>query len=443
MAQTGTDSVAQSEWTPSRVRRTATVTVGLLMGVYVIDYIDRVMIAVALPFIGGDLGLSKTGQGWLITVFALVYMVFQIPGGYLADRFGSRRLLLTSLLLGSVFTALSGLVWGFVALLVVRALFGAGQALFPGASFKAIAERTVPGSRATATGLMLSSNFLGAGLGPLVVAPVLLLLGWRHTFWAVALAGVLIALLLVTLLPRALPPHLTAAEPTVEPAAGPGDEPSGAAAGPGPAAYSMRTVLRTGAVWKFAALFCATNMLSYGMITWIPSYLLEVRGISLLQTGVAAAIPFLVMSLCVFLGGWLFDRYFAQRARIFAIPVLLAAAVMLVLMLRAETTVEFTLYQTLAMGIAGLSFMCVLGMPIRALPTAVVASGMGVVNMGGQLAGVLAPVVMGFLVDRFSYTAAFGFLIFSTVAAALIAMFVPQRPADFTMATEPGAKGAS
>ncbi|NMH98432.1 MFS transporter [Pseudonocardia acidicola] len=431
MGLIGLDPVARSQWTPSRVRRTSVVTVGLLMGIYVIDYIDRVMIAMALPFIGAEFALGKTEQGWLITIFSLVYLVFQIPGGYLADRFGSRRLLLASLLSWSVFTALSGVVRGFVALLVVRALFGIGQALFPGASFKAISERTTPDRRATATGLMLSSNFLGAGLGPLVVAPVLMVFGWRHTFWIVALGGVLIAVLLWTLLPRPLPRRLT-----VDEADGPDTE-----AGPAPSgAASLRAVLRTGAVWKFAALFCATNMLSYGMITWIPSYLLEERGISLVQTGVLAAIPFLVMSVCVFLGGWLFDRYFSQRARVFAIPVLAAAAVMLVLMLRAGTTAEFTLYQTLAMGIAGLSFMCVLGMPIRALPTAVVASGMGVVNVGGQLAGVLAPVVMGFLVDRFSYTAAFGFLIVSTVAAALIAIFVPQRPSEFAMATQPGQK---
>ena len=432
MGRIGLDSTSESEWTPSRVRRTATVTVSLLMGIYVIDYIDRVMIAVALPFIGAEFDLSKTAQGWLITIFSLVYLVFQIPGGYLADRFGSRRLLLISLVSWSVFTALTGWVWGFVAMLVVRALFAVGQALFPGASFKAIAERTTPDRRATATGLMLSSNFLGAGLGPLVVAPVLMLLGWRHTFWVVAVGGVLIAILLWALMPRPLPHRLTADEET-----GAADAEAGqVSAGTG----SFRAVLRTAAVWKFAALFCATNMLSYGMITWIPSYLLEERGISLLQTGVAAAIPFLVMSACVFLGGWLFDRYFSQRARVFAIPVLTAAAVMLVLMLRAETTAEFTLYQTLAMGIAGLSYMCVLGMPIRSLPTAVVASGMGVVNVGGQLAGVLAPVVMGFLVDRFSYTAAFGFLIVSTVAAAVIAIFVPQRPSDFTMAAEPGRK---
>ncbi|OZM81363.1 MFS transporter [Pseudonocardia sp. MH-G8] len=416
----GTGSSTDQSWTPSRVRRTASATVGLLMAVWVIDYVDRTMVAIALPFIGEEFDLSKTEQGWLVTTFALAYLVFQVPGGMLADRFGAKRLLLVSLLLWSAFTALTGAMWGFFALVAVRGLFGVAQALFPGASFKALAERTTPDRRATAAGSMLASNSLGAGLAPLVVAPVLLAFGWRDTFWIVAGAGALVGTLLWALLPRPLPARLS--------------EPDTADDAPAP---GIARVLRSAAVWKFAALFCATNMLVYGLITWVPSYLIEERGISLLGTGLATAIPSLVMTVTTFVGGVLFDRWFYYRARVLVIPVLLVAAVMLLLMLRAGSAVEFTIYQTLAMGVAGLSTMSVLGMPVRALPRAVIGSGMGVVNVGGQVAGVVAPVLMGFLVDRFSYTAAFGFLIGTTVLGALIATWVPQRPERFELADGP------
>ncbi|WP_433518956.1 MFS transporter [Nonomuraea sp. CA-143628] len=395
------------------VRKTATLTVGLLMGVWVVDYIDRVMMAVALPFIGAEFDLTKTEQGALITVFALVYLLCQIPGGLLADRLGARRLLLVSLTLWSAFTALTGLAWGLVALLVIRALFGVGQGIFPGASFKALSERTTPARRATAAGAMLAATQLGAGLAPLVVAPLLLAFGWRPTFWVTAAAGVAIGLLLWALLPPPLPAELNGSSDLSRPA-------------PPPA-----SVLRAPTVWKFAALFCATNMLGYGMITWVPSYLLEARGVSLLNTGLYAAIPGLVMTGTIILGGWLFDRYFHDRGRLFVIPLLLCTAVLLVLMLRAETAAGFTLFQTLAMAVAGLSMMGILGMPVRALPPAVIGSGMGVVNVGGQVAGVLAPVLMGWLVDHYSYTAAFGLLIGTTVLGALIAMVVPQRVDQF------------
>ncbi|MFI6497600.1 MFS transporter [Nonomuraea typhae] len=403
---------------PAQVRRTAAVTVGLLMGVWVIDYIDRVMMAVALPFIGAEFSLTKTEQGWLITVFSIVYLLCQVPGGILADRYGARRQLLVSLLLWSVFTALTGLAWGLVSLLVIRALFGVGQGLFPGASFKAMAERTTPESRGRAAGSMLAANQLGAGAAPLIVAPLILVLGWKHTFWVTAVAGVVIGFLLWKMLPPPLPARLNGSDHTDR------------------HAVPLSHVLRSASVWKFAALFCATNMLGYGMMTWVPSYLLEERGISLIDTGIMSAIPSLVMCASTFAGGWLFDRYFHDRARLYVIPLLLVTAALLVLMLRAETAIGFTVYQTLALTVAGLSTMGILGMPFRALPPAVIGSGMGVVNVGGQVAGVLAPVLMGALVDRFSYTAAFGLLIATTVLGALIAVIVPQRPEQFTLGTK-------
>ncbi|MEU7895269.1 MFS transporter [Nonomuraea sp. NPDC049152] len=403
---------------PAQIRKTATVTVGLLMGVWVIDYVDRVMMAVALPFIGEEFALTKTEQGWLITAFSLVYLLCQVPGGILADKFGARRQLMVSLLLWSVFTALTGIAWGLASLLVIRALFGVGQGLFPGASFKAIAERTTPAVRATAAGAMLASNQLGAGVAPLIVAPLILALGWRHTFWVTAAAGVAIGVLLWKLLPKALPAHLNGSDVVRD------------------KGTSLGSVMRSPSVWKFAALFCTTNMLGYGLITWVPSYLLEERGISLINTGVMSAIPGLVACATVFLGGWLFDRFFHDRARLYVIPLLLVTAVLLVLMLMADSAVGFTVYQTLAMGVAGLSSMGILGMPVRALPPAVIGSGMSVVNVGGQIAGVLAPVLMGFLVDKFSYTAAFGLLIATTVLGALIALIVPQRPEQFSLGTK-------
>ncbi|MFI6295191.1 MFS transporter [Nonomuraea sp. NPDC050790] len=407
--------------TPVQVRRTATVTVGLLMGVWVIDYVDRVMMAVALPFIGEEYSLTKTEQGWLITVFSLVYLLCQVPGGILADRYGARRQLMVSLVLWSAFTALTGLAWGLASLLVIRALFGVGQGLFPGASFKAMAERTTPATRATAAGSMLASNQLGAGVAPLIVAPLILLIDWRHTFWVIAAAGVVIGFLLWKMLPPPLPAHLNGSDR------------------PEQRGVPLSVVLRSASVWKFAALFCATNMLGYGMMTWVPSYLLEERGISLISTGFMAAVPSLVMCATTFVGGWLFDRYFHDRARLYVIPLLLLTAVLLVIMLQAETAAGFTVYQTLALAVAGLSTMGILGMPFRALPPAVVGSGMGVVNVGGQVAGVLAPVLMGLLVDRFSYTAAFGLLIATTVLAALIAVIVPQRPDQFILGTKEAA----
>ncbi|MBB4683486.1 MFS transporter [Amycolatopsis jiangsuensis] len=391
--------------TSATVRRTERTTLTLLVGVFIIDYIDRVMIAVALPLIGAEFGLSRTTQGLVVSAFAIAYLIGQLPGGLLADRVGARPLLVISLVAWSVFTAATGFAPGLAVLLVLRALFGVAQALFPGASFKALAERTTQAGRSRGAGLILASNSVGAGLGPLIVAPLVVAAGWRHTFWIVAAAGLIVGIALWKLLPPPLPRALT--------------EPEGL---PEPAKVPVSRVFRNGLVIRCALMFAFFNMLAYGMITWVPSYLVEAKGLSLVAAGVSAAIPQLVNAVGVMIGGWLMSRWFDRDARRLVVPALVVAAVLLVPMLLAESATMFTVLQTLAMFFSALASIGIVGLPLRVLPRDLVGSGMGLVNTGGQLAGVLAPLVMGWLADRFGFAAAFGFLAVSTLAAAAISL---------------------
>lgn len=391
---------------PQTVRRTGRTTVALLVGVYIIDYIDRVMIAIALPLIGAEFGLSKTEQGLVVSAFAIAYMLGQLPGGLLADRLGARPLLVISLVAWSVFTAATGLATGLVVLLVLRALFGIGQALFPAASFKALAERTTLDTRTRSAGIMLASNFVGAGLGSLVVAPIIVLAGWRHTFWIIAAGGLIIGIVLWRMLPPPLPRELTE----------PGERPAE------PRSVPVSQVLRNPLVLRCAVMFACFNMLGYGMMTWVPSYLVQAKGLSLVAAGISSAIPSLVMAVGVIVGGTLLSRRFDANPRVLLVPALVVSAALLVPMLLAESPTTFTVLQTLAMFSSGLAAIGIVGMPLRVLSRDLVGSGMGLVNTGGQLAGVLAPLAMGWLADRFGFGAAFGFLAVTTLTAALIAL---------------------
>ncbi|WP_411144300.1 MFS transporter [Streptomyces sp. x-80] len=408
--------VTEDTWTPARVNRTALITMVVMLFAWSVDYIDRFSISMALSSIGRDFGLGKAEQGLLVAVFALVYMICQIPAGLLADRYGSRKPMLVTLVLWSAFTALTGMAGTFGLLLLVRGLFGVCQGVFPAASFKAVAERTTPANRATATGVMMSASGIGAGLAPLIVGPLLMAVGWRHTFFWMAGCGAAIGIAVWAMLPKALPDRLSRLPRTVV------QTPE----------ISRAQLLKSPVVWKFALLFCLVNMLNYGLITWVPSYLLEARHLSLNQTGVLAAIPMLVGVVTTVLGGWLFDRYFHDKARRYLVSIAMVTAVLLVLMVSADSTAEFTLYETLAVGVSGMATMCIFGLPLRVLPTAVTGLGSGIMNFGGQVAGVVAPVTMGWLTDTFSYSAAFGFLIGTTLLAAVIALWVPQRAEQFT-----------
>src|SRR6476620_5741955 len=110
---------------PSRARYTA---IGFAIALAVVTYIDRVCIAQAAPAIQHDLGLSKIEMGWAFSVFAWAYALFEIPGGWLGDRMGARRVLMRIVIWWSFFTAATGWAWNFPSIVTTRFLFGMGEA---------------------------------------------------------------------------------------------------------------------------------------------------------------------------------------------------------------------------------------------------------------------------------------------------------------------------
>ncbi|MBO0873173.1 MAG: MFS transporter [Pseudonocardia sp.] len=393
-------------------RRVATVTVVILFVAWIVDYVDRLVIATALPSIGKEFGLDHGQQGLLLTGFFITYALFQFPGGLMADKIGPKRTMFIAMIAWSAFTGLSGLVTSFGMLLIVRVLFGVTEGIFPGASMKAVAERTAPKARMTANGIMLGSNPFGAALAPLIAAPVIAAVGWRNSFYSVAVAGVVVAVVLWYWLPRPLPEGISR------------DRDSAAA----PAALPLTALLRRGVLWRFALLFGGYDLVGWGLTSWVPAYLQTARHVSTGASGVLASIPFLCGTAGTICGGLLYDRWFHGRHRLLIVPCFVVSGVFLLLMTLAGSTGMFIFYQSVTLLILYATFMPIFGLPLRLLPSAVVGSAAGLINMGGQIAGAIAPFVMGFLADRVSFTAAFLFLELGLLVGVIATLWAPQRP---------------
>lgn len=406
----------------ARVGRIFWVTVVLLFVAWLVDYVDRLVITIALPFIGVQFHLDKTLQGLILSSFFLAYTLFQVPGGLIADRIGAKRTMTAAMVLWSAFTALTGAAGSFAVLLVVRFVFGIWEGIFPGASFKAISERTVPANRMTANGLMLASNNFGSAVAPLIAAPAIAFLGWQHTFFWIAGAGVIMAVVLWALLPKPLPREQSESEATAQ--AGTVSEPKA----------SPLALLRIGAMWKFTLLWFGADLVGWGLASWVPSYLIEVRHLPLIQTGIVASIPGFVGAICTIIGGRLFDRWFYRRQQALIAPALVIEAIFLFLMLRSGSVGEFVLFEACATAMGGLVFMPVMGVPMRTLPAEYAASGSALINFGGQAAGFIAPTVMGFLAQMFSFQAAFGLLVAGALLGAACAFWAPSNSAAFRKA---------
>lgn len=405
-------------------RWVARVTVGVLFMTWLIDYIDRLVITLALPDIGKEFQLGTTMQGLILTSFFIAYALMQIPGGILADTRGARGTMLVAATGWTVFTAASGLARGLASMVAIRAVFGVFQGIFPAASIKALSERTTPQQRLTANGVMSASNPLGAAIAPMVAAPLIAAFGWRGAFWAVAVLG----LLSVLVLWKGLPRPLSAAE---QQGGGGREEKAAPAATAQVPLREALGLLKSSVMWRFTLMFCGFNIIGWGLVSWVPSYLRESKGVSLTGAGVLAGVPWVAAALSMVVGGYVFDRYLRGNHRRVVIPVMLVTTGLLVLMVQAGSATEFIVWETCGTLVMYLAYMQIFGLPLRMLPAEYAGVGGGMVNFGGQLAGAISPFVMGFLAEHFSYAAAFSFLVVGSVLAILGALVTPQTPEAF------------
>src|SRR4051794_39736822 len=176
---------------PSRARY---YVLGLSFIVGLVMFLDRACIGTATPWIMREFGIDKITMGWSASAFNAAYALFQVPGGWLADRYGSRVVLAAAIGWWSVFTASTGLAFSASSLAVMRGLFGLGEAAaWPSASRSLL--RWLPSrQRAFGQGFQHSGARLGAAFAPTLVVSLIALAGWRGVFYIFGSTGILVSL---------------------------------------------------------------------------------------------------------------------------------------------------------------------------------------------------------------------------------------------------------
>jgi ACS family glucarate transporter-like MFS transporter len=240
-----------------------------------IQYIDRVAISQAMPDIARDLTLSDTQKGMVFSAFTLAYASFEIPTGWLGDKFGARSVLLRVVIWWSFFTAATGWAWNYVSMLVMRFLFGAGEAgCFPNLT-KALGAWLPKRDRTLAQALMWMGARWGGALAPLLVVIVMAFVSWRMAFMAFALLGVVWAIVFHWWFRDDPRQHKAVNAAELELLKGNDVNTTGHANVP------WRELASRPALWLlWAQYFC----LSYGWyfyVTWLPTYLRDERGMEI------------------------------------------------------------------------------------------------------------------------------------------------------------------
>ena len=361
-----------------------------------ITYIDRVAISVSAPFIREDLGLSTIQMGWALAAFGWAYALFEIPGGWLGDRIGPRRVLLRIVLWWSFFTAATGWAWSATSLIVMRALFGAGEAgAFPNltrvfTTWLPVAER----ERAQAL-LWLATRISGA-FTPLLVAFLIGAFSWRRTFEIFGIAGVVWAIFFYRWYRDAPAEHpaVNSAELALLP---PPRDTAIAHTG-----VPWGVIFSSPAVWLLSIQYMC---LAYGWwfyINWLPTYLRNARGTSITMGALLAGLPLLLGGAGCLVSATLIPRIaaatgsVARARRIVAITGFVGASICIVIFTRIADPVR----AMVVLGFAG--FFNDFVMPAAWAGTMDIGgrySGTvsGAMNTLGSIAGASSVLVVGYL----------------------------------------------
>ncbi len=276
---------------------------GLLSLLSVITYLDRVCISVAGPRIQDALHLSPSQWGWVAGIFTLSYAAFEVPSGALADRIGPRRVLTRIVLWWSVFTSLTGVVLGYYPLLLVRFLFGMGEAgAYPGISV-VIARWFPVQERARAFGLILMAAQLGGAFAPLLVVPIQIHYGWRASFYLFGIVGVFWSLIWYRWFrdSPAKQPGVTAQE--IEETRGLGTQTH--------QRLPWSVALRSRNFWTTISVALCYFYTFYFFQSWFHTYLVKARGYSEKDL-LLSSLPFFLAA-CANLTGGLASHYLVRR----------------------------------------------------------------------------------------------------------------------------------
>jgi len=271
----------------------------LTFALSIITFIDRVCIASAAPSIRQELGLSAVQMGWIFSAFTFAYALFEIPSGWLGDRFGPRKVLMRIVLWWSAFTMATGVVWNFASLATARFLFGAGEAgAYPNMS-RSFARWFPADECGIAHGVVFMGSRLGGAVTPPLVVLIMSWAGWRVSFWMFGMLGVIWSIVWWRWFrdDPATHPSVSAEELAIITSGVDPDRPT---------TFEWRRLLDGNLALVCLMYFCFGYGL-YFYLTWLPTYFMEARGYTARQASWLASAVLLTGGVATIVGGRLTD----------------------------------------------------------------------------------------------------------------------------------------
>lgn len=271
-------------------RKNIILTMLVILGM--VTFLDRINISVAGSSIMHDLQLSPADWGWVQSAFILSYGLLQIPMGALGDRFGHRKILTGIVLWWSAFTAFTGLAGGLVSLLVIRFMFGIGEAGSSPCSTGVISRWFEKGEVGKAQGYVWAASRMGGALTPFVVIPVMISVGWRAAFYLLGALGIIWAAVWYWYYrdtPSSLPQEVERQDKQKT-------------------SPNWGRMVGSPQFWLICAMYFFYAFGSWFFFSWFPTFMELGRGFDKTELTYAVAVPFIMSMIGNIVGGHLTDK---------------------------------------------------------------------------------------------------------------------------------------
>ncbi|MGJ4953356.1 MFS transporter [Bradyrhizobium sp. HKCCYLS20291] len=432
--------VSTAELRRSRVRL---FIVTMLFLVTTVNYADRATLSIAGPALSKDLHLDSVAMGYVFSAFGWSYVIAQVPGGWLLDRFGSRWVYACSIVIWSIFTMMQGWIGFFTggaavsALFALRFLVGLAEAPSFPANARIVASWFPSNERGTASAFFNSGQYFATVIFAPLMGWIAHEFGWRHVFSVMGALGIIMGLVWIkTMYGPKDHPGVNDAELDYIKEGGAlvdmeGARESKAATGGPTWSHIGQLLSNRMMLGVYIGQYCI-NTLTYFFLTWFPVYLVKERGLSILQAGFVATLPALCGFIGGVLGGFISDAILRKTGSLTLARKIPIVGGMLLSM--AIIGCNYVDGQALVVGLMALAFF---GKGIGALGWAVVsdtspkeAGGIsgGLFNTFGNLSSITTPIVIGYILSATgSFNGALVFVGVNALVAAFAYLFIVGR----------------
>lgn len=353
--------------------------IAALMTGYAMVYMDKNMVSTAIIPIAKEFSFTTAQTGLIMSMFFLAYSLMQIPGGWLADRIGAKRVLLLSLGIICVFSYAFGFVSSLMLFLAIRFGAGLGHGGYPPACSKAVAENFDHDRRVMVQSGIMTTSGIG-GLLAFVLGANVIAINWRYGYLLLGTLFLIAFLLVLFLLPKDTPIHKTAVKTTTD-------------------RVSFKAVITNRNVLLLFVIMLLLNITYYGAMSWLPSYLTQTYELSLGAAGAILAVNAISQVIGSFFTGICLSKWFEDKQKPFILICAVISATAIYTLVHIHSIV-LSLILVALIGMTTISaFTATFTWPQRIFKQAIIGTSVGIINTGGTFGGFLAPIMIGALIQ--------------------------------------------